>query len=1264
MIIPEGATIQIELPKSTDDSISPILPVYSIIGNRDRSLIAVCTSDTLCIYLAKPQILLASYRRNSEEVIEKGEYKRLYWKYDSKALFVSTSKAFAYIYQVETSDEHCLDLYDSGSNDFQRKSKELYMKFPNISITLKHTVMAKLQGIIMALVPLKEEIFLALNDGWIHRLSWDGYFLDDMSFQVSNIPINMDQINPKTSKNLPRHCYIVDMIYCPLIGGIATVFSNGRAGLLISSDPIFEKDNIFAIFAGRSSDYLTVSTNHKYRLIYFGKKNGGIAAYHIDESNGSLSQSFKVELKLCDSTELLSYVGACISIQCLPQGNSFAALFKSHKNTIPIIAIFSPFGAQWWCSLENDALRNEKFLCGHLTSFDFGTEGFSLWVGTAESNHLTIIPLAKNIMINHPAMESVNNIIMLSDRHVHCSPSRERERYSRASYAIWNSIEIPFDYISLNWPIRYVACDEYCEKHLAVAGTRGFAIYNLIKKRWKLFRNEQQENNLSVTGGMFIWNDYLITVSCDIEKNQEEIIFYNLTVGLDAASAFRYSIPNRVTMINFRRGYLMTLDVQSIVTIYFISILSDKNTSDEIFVEHCAEIRIAELLPHPTCVVSIHLAMNSGYSQTPTFCPGLDTILINNSGNLLVISPQKKEIVQNHPGSSFDNSKVFQLPQPILIASSVEHVWMNNCKENIPQLNKALWINCGSKHMKVWLPLLHSSLSPKSSLLDERAFLSRRIMLSLNTNIYPLIISSDYLTSGIKSVCSVIKEGIIKKNEDVTVVFSSTRDNEVFIHQLLKQLLKRNLGIYSLEIANHCKNLPYFQHTLELLLHNVLEEEATSSEPTPDPLMPRVVAFIREFPEYLQTVVHCARKTELALWSYLFNACGHPKDLFRRCLEEELLDIAASYLIILQSTESNYASVQQASVLFEEALIKRKWEIARDIIRFLKSIDPSDMCDMFSGVNVSQKLSQQRGKSTICNVQQYPEDSFDFMFTEAHLVVKRKDTNKCEPSSPISESGRHDSIVSNDDERNPLMTSHSNSITAVSIPKYLNYILKQHANYLLEDYSLRDLAAFSTHLKFNLVSFFRDHAKNERKTIRNFSLALLKLHSQFHWPFPVQEEAIVDSLSTKFGNNVIFKQNNSESDTNDTKSNISVTSSEDATSQIFVDVDFFQKNKGSTKSKNEVVWILNKIIAAGSYEWIFLFSVFSKNFDLFKKSLKIAKKESLITVQTIIHIQDGYEHLVKWSKANCIGYTNFLETISDKVKEINDVLGPQNNCRN
>lgn len=251
-----------------------------------------------------------------------------------------------------------------------------------------------------------------------------------------------------------------------------------------------------------------------------------------------------------------------------------------------------------------------------------------------------------------------------------------------------------------------------------------------------------------------------------------------------------------------------------------------------------------------------------------------------------------------------------------VIATNVEQFWISpeiSVASEMSYFKKSLWLSCGgsTNRLQIWLPLLNDQDDPPNDL-----YVPDRIMLPIRCDIYPLAIRSS-------SVDIQQPDDVIVLGAECDVLYRDCklfshfpyatvkRQCRVYLHRILRELLlSQHLGYYAKKIAEGCRSLPYFSHCFELLLHEVLEEEATSPVPLPDPMLPQVVKFIKQFSVYLETVVHCARKSELSMWSYLFDesAVGNPKKLFQECIDSRRYDIAASCLIILQSLDKNVVS--------------------------------------------------------------------------------------------------------------------------------------------------------------------------------------------------------------------------------------------------------------------------------------------------------------------------------------------------------------------
>ena len=162
----------------------------------------------------------------------------------------------------------------------------------------------------------------------------------------------------------------------------------------------------------------------------------------------------------------------------------------------------------------------------------------------------------------------------------------------------------------------------------------------------------------------------------------------------------------------------------------------------------------------------------------------------------------------------------------------------------------------------------------------------------------------------------------------------------------LPPIFHRQLAYYddsaASSLAQRYRSLPYFSHVLEILLHVVLDDEV-DKPPDPDKsLLPSVLSFLSSFPDYLDILVQCTRKTEVRSWQTLFRHLPPPQELFEQSLKKGMLKTAGGYLLVLHTfDESQTTSSEQCVRLLQRAQEVGDWDLCKELARFLMALDES-----------------------------------------------------------------------------------------------------------------------------------------------------------------------------------------------------------------------------------------------------------------------------------------------------------------------------------
>lgn len=165
-----------------------------------------------------------------------------------------------------------------------------------------------------------------------------------------------------------------------------------------------------------------------------------------------------------------------------------------------------------------------------------------------------------------------------------------------------------------------------------------------------------------------------------------------------------------------------------------------------------------------------------------------------------------------------------------------------------------------------------------------------------------------------------------------------------------------------------------------------------------------MLSFLSSFPEYLDIVVQCTRKTEVRSWRTLFAYLPPPQELFEESLQRGSLKTAGGYLLILHTFEELSSSSEQLVRLLSRAKDEQDWELCKELARFLTALDES-------GATLIEALEMVNLRNT-----KDERENSSFLFEGTRLKVPQR------MRSPATSNGKSNSDVDGEssDDHSPL----------------------------------------------------------------------------------------------------------------------------------------------------------------------------------------------------------------------------------------------------
>ncbi|KAJ3856637.1 RIC1-domain-containing protein [Lentinula lateritia] len=984
-------------PTSTARRLStvPALPnippenVLTICPSPRKSLFCTLTRNGISIWRVRPSANLAFLSRTPISIIDHGENREAHWSPDGSRIVIKTSDSYLVLLTVifhpnETSYQ-APPLSASARRNFLAGSGEA---FPLSSVSLQFEGVIRVEGTLVSVSPRKQSIvFSTQNPPAIQRIPWpataeevveergsdeeygtrrrkldsyDQWIINDDDFGWLVEPeVTVSQILHDRNTGVESwitsdgRAYIVHLIRIDGPPSEEPPSDSRNASNLNLSEPdqiqtqkldnprfadgqrnvwmgtcihhfetprwvqkqrrVEPEEHGSVYFEPRCAVRIAISA--KFSLIAVGMLGGGIQYTTFPTDEGAVPTSQQIEIH----TPFNRRTGPVCSMEWSSDGYVLAVGWQHGWGLFSVggRCLVSGFGVE-----DVDEQKFQDTFMNGVVNLFWAPGNFELIVLAQPSvksidGQLFVIPFAKSATTGQHSPDNTRYaFLQLEDRAlVYRGADQPDISIINPESDVWQHIKVPQSYLAANWPIRYSSLSSD-GRLIAIAGRRGLVHYSASSGRWKLFTDPVQEQAFSVQGGL-LWFHHVLIAAVEVSKTHQ-IRLYSRDLQLSNQNVLhREVMPSPVIILSLVDNSLLVYCADN--TLFHFLIIP---TADTIKLHLCGSITFNGVIATPSAVRMLSWMIPSAQKQLgdPVNDLAVATVLMVVGGQLVLLRPRK----------SAKQEVKYDMQ---IFAERIEFCWIH--LRGIAALENSLWAFDG-RGIRVWLNALAIEAPATQDQNENPESVKESVNIPLE--FYPLSVLMD------KGIIIGAEHEVAARSNLPFVMFRHATSSHLFLHHILRSHLEASQVKEAVVFASHYQDLVYFAHALEILLHDVVEHETDSeldSGSDGQEVLPKVVEFLDYFDAALDVVVGCARKTEMTRWRRLFDVVGNPKTLFETCLRSHRLKTAGSYLLVLHNLEQLDEKNVDAIRLLKSAMEEEDWQLCRELLRFLRSIDNS-----------------------------------------------------------------------------------------------------------------------------------------------------------------------------------------------------------------------------------------------------------------------------------------------------------------------------------